>query len=476
MAYFKGKGAAVAQFAQEWIVQTKGRWAGEPLHIEPWQQDFLDELFLVDEHGNYVYREALVGVARKNGKSTLTAAIALYALLVEGESGPEVYAAAAAEEQARVVFKQAKDFIEASPRLRDWLKPQRSVILCPHNGGVFRVLSSDAPLQYGLNPSCVVIDELWAHANPELYWALTTGQLARENPIIVSITTAGFDRESICWDVYRRGRDLADQGKDAMRKAQFLHRWFEAPAGCDIRDPEAIAAANPSSWIKEEDLLREADRLPEFVFRRLHLNQWTAIEDAWIGEQEWDACQGEPFLDPDETCYAAVDVGVVRDSSAIVLGQWHDEELHIGQLIMLPEDHPELGVADVREACGDLAMEMSGLKELNYDPWAFRESAEILSERGIPMVEFPQTNSRMAPASENLYEMVKEQRIVHDGDPTLKDQILSAVAAPTDRSWRISKRKSRKRIDACIALAMMADRAMEGKTKPRRRERSLKVF
>jgi phage terminase large subunit-like protein len=119
---------------------------------------------------------------------------------------------------------------------------------------------------------------------------------------------------------------------------------------------------------------------------------------------------------------------------------------------------------------------MSGLRELAYDPWAFRESAEILSERGLKMVEFPQTASRMSPASENLYELVKEGRIVHDGDQVFKEQVLSAVAAPTDRSWRISKRKSRQRIDGCIALAMMADRAMEEKSKPPRRKRSLKVF
>jgi hypothetical protein len=100
---------------------------------------------------------------------------------MEGEPGAEVYSAAASKDQARVVFNQAREFVDASPLLRDWLRPMRNAIVCDHTGGVYRVLSSDAPLQHGLNPSMVVVDELWAHRDPALYYALTIGQLAREN-------------------------------------------------------------------------------------------------------------------------------------------------------------------------------------------------------------------------------------------------------------------------------------------------------
>ena len=178
-------GPRVAGFAAKYIRQTKGRWAGLPLRLEPWQTELCDDLFEVDEQGRLVYREALVGVARKNGKSSLGSAIALYMLVAAGENAPEVYAAAASKEQARIVFDQAREFVNGSPRLADMLKPMRNVITCPANQGVFRVLASDAPLQHGLNPSGVVIDELWAHKDPELYYALTTGSLARENPLVV---------------------------------------------------------------------------------------------------------------------------------------------------------------------------------------------------------------------------------------------------------------------------------------------------
>ena len=277
------EGPRVRRFGERFIVQTKGRWAGRALVHEPWQRQFLNELFRLDETGKRVYKEALLGISRKAGKSTLGAELALYGLLGTPEHSPEVYAAAASREQARIVFNQSKDFVEQSPLLRDWLAPQRNVILCKSNRGIYRVLSSDAGLQYGLNPSMVVIDELWAHESSELYYALTTGQLAREAPLVVSITTAGYDRSSICFELYERGKRLRDEGGiEAMRAEGFLFWWYEMDPTVDYRDSRYWKAANPSSWITVKALEREQRRLPEAVFRRLHLNQWTETETAWI--------------------------------------------------------------------------------------------------------------------------------------------------------------------------------------------------
>lgn len=457
MAVYSGHGKRVADFAEKYVVQTKGRWAGEPLALETWQRSFLDELFLVDEEGRRIYREALLGVARKGGKSTLAAAIGLYGLLGLGEQGAEVYSAAASKDQARAVFDQARGFVEASPLLRDWLKPMRSAIVCESTGGVYKVLSSDGPLQHGLNPSLVVIDELWAHKDPELYYALTTGQLAREEPLIVSITTAGFDRDTIAWQAYERGRKLADQGAEAMRDERFLFRWFEAPEGCEVDDPEAWAAANPSSWIDHDDLAREARRLPEPVFRRLHLNQWTDSVDSWVSASDWDACKGEVRLDDAPDLWIGVDIGVKRDSSAVVEVGWVEDKLHVRSRVLTPEPGRPVAVADVKELVAGMGGDR--LQEVVYDPNAFRESAQELEERGLVMVEFPPNHARMVPASEKLYELIRERRLVHDGDPVLRSHVLASVAQLTERGQRISKRKSRAHIDACMALAYAADRA-----------------
>jgi phage terminase large subunit-like protein len=309
----------------------------------------------------------------------------------------------------------------------------------------------------------VVIDELWAHQSGELYYALTTGQLARESPLVVSITTAGFDRTSICFDLYERGKKLRDDGGiEAMRAEGFLMFWYEMDPTADYDDSGRWKDANPSSWISVEALEREQRRLPESVFRRLHLNQWTETEQAWIKPHEWDVCAGQPIFDPAAPSWIAVDVGVRRDSAAVTWAQWHGDRLHVGQEILMPEEEgPTFGVADIRGRVGARAAVHQQLREVAYDPWQFMESAELLSERGLPMVEFPQNASRMAPASETLYELIVEQRLVHDGDRAMKEQMLAAVIAPTERGgWRISKRKSQERIDAAVSLAMVAERAV----------------
>lgn len=466
-SYFKGHGKLVTRFAEERLVQTKGRWAGQPLILEKWQRELLDELYLVDDEGRRVYKEALVGVARKNGKSSLASAIALHGLVATGEAGPEVYAAAGSIDQARIVFQQAREYVEASPYLRQWLRPLRSAIRCKSNNGIFRVLSADGPLAHGLNPSLVVVDELWAHKKPELYFALTTGVIAREEPLVVSITTAGFDRDSICWDVYQRGMALQAQGLDAMREAGFLFVWHAAAPDAKPGSRRAWKAANPSSWVTSEVLEREYDRLPEAVFRRLHLNQWTESEDSWIPPDDWDSCAGKPRIDKEGSVWAGVDIGIKRDASALLWCQWHGDTLHVRHSIHTPKPDRPLSAQENRIRVRNLAKRTPALREVCFDPWAFQESSEELAEEGIPMVQFDQNASRMAPASERLYELVKEHRLVHDGDPVLRRQVLAAVATETERGWRISKRKSRERIDAAIALAMAADRAVVSKFGPK---------
>jgi phage terminase large subunit-like protein len=240
----------------------------------------------------------------------------------------------------------------------------------------------------------------------------------------------------------------------------------------DYLDKTHWKDANPSSWITVEALEREQRRLPESVFRRLHLNQWTETEEAWIKPHEWDLCRGAPQLDLGAPTWLGVDVGIRRDSAAIVAAQWDHERLLVAAEILLPEEQsPGFGVADIRGRVGQWAAMYQQLREVAFDPWQFRESAELLAERGLMMVEFPQNASRMAPASEQLYELITERRLVHDGNPIMKEQVLAAVIAPTERGgWRISKRKSQERIDGCVALAMACERAVTQRfVKPLRR-------
>jgi phage terminase large subunit-like protein len=458
---FRTDGLRVVNFAEKFIRQTKGQWAGQPLTLLDWQTNLLAELYEVDDNGRFVYREALVGVPRKNGKSTLCAALALYGLLASGEPGAEVYVAAAAKDQARVVFDQAREFVDASPQLQQFLVPQRNAIICPATNGVFRVLSSDAKLQHGLNPSLVVIDELHAHGDPELYYALTTGQLARQNPLVVSITTAGFDPDSICYQVYEHGLRCHTEGTE--RAERFLFRWWQAPQGCDLDDEDAWRVANPSPWIGMDDLRIERRRLPEHVFRRLHLNQWTSAAEAWLPPGAWKACY-EPgaTIPPGSHVVAAVDLGIRHDSAAVVV-VWKrgDGKYVVKSFILDPPVDGDLDIALVENKVRALASEHNWrVRIVAYDRMMFVRSAQMLGDEGFEMEEFPQTNERMAPASTRAYEAIVQRNVVHDGDQTLADHVAGGAIADSERGWRLTKRKATVRIDGLIAFVMGLDTIM----------------
>lgn len=181
------------RFCAERCVHTKGRWHRKPFVLEPWQAGITREA-LRTRRRRRVYRTVLIGVARKNGKSSLAAALGFYGASAEREHGPDVVMAAGSKEQAGIVFDQARAFADATPPIRAAFRPQRTIIEVPSTGGLIRRVSADGKLQHGLNPSIVVIDELWAFTTPhqaELYSAMVTSTGAREQPLTIIITTAG---------------------------------------------------------------------------------------------------------------------------------------------------------------------------------------------------------------------------------------------------------------------------------------------
>jgi phage terminase large subunit-like protein len=343
------------------------------------------------------------------------------------------------------------------------LTVQRSAIICKSNNGVFRVLASDAPKQYGLNPSGVVIDELWAHPNEELYYALTTAQGAREEPLVVSITTAGFDPDSICGKLYERGKALEVSGVEAMRGERFLFRWFEAPPEASVLDEAGWEAANPSSWIGRDFLREQALRLPENVFRRLHLNQWTESEDAWLPPGAWDECfesgaaipEGAPIM-------VGVDIGTMKDTSAVVkLWRRADGRIVAEAEIFKPSGHGRALELPKIEAALARAAERFDVKSVVYDPWTFERSAQDLSDRGMRMIAMPQTVERMAPISQDLYEAIVQREMVHNGDPVLAAHVRAGATKEHERGWRLVKGKSRNPIDALIAMGLALSQLKE---------------
>ena len=436
---------------------SKGPRAGEALRLVPWQRWLLNGLLERRADGRRRFRRALIGLGRKNGKSLLGSALALYHL-TESDEQAEVYAAAGDRQQARIVFGEAKWQVQNSPALAGICKVYRDAIEVPSTGSVFRVLSADAKLQQGLNPSLVLFDEVHVQPNDDLWDALTLGSGARLDPLVVGITTAGYDLESLCGRLYRYGQRVASGEVD---DPTFGFWWWEPPEGCPIDDVDAWHAANPNlaaGLLDLEDLEVSAKQTQESAFRRYRLNQWTRSQESWLPAGAWERCEGKPVFVADLPVFVGVDMALKHDSIAVVMVQPQpDGRMATGHRIWFPSGDT-IDVAAIEEHLRALHRTWT-LAEVAYDPAYFERSAQVLADDGLPMVEFPQSAGRMVPACQTAYELICSGRVLHDGSPEFTDQVLSAAVRPTEGGWRLSKGKSKRKIDGAIALVMALDRA-----------------
>ena len=509
-----GPGQPIARFAYEYCRHTKGRqWAGDPVVFEPWQRDFWDEAMAVDVNGKRLYNEVLLGLPRKNGKSTQSSVFALYMLGFDDE-GPEVYAAAAAKPQAGIVFNQAKTMVRKSPaldsRLGGIFRVRQYHLECPENDGVFRVLSSDAPLQHGLNPSAVSIDEFWAHKDWELYEALTSGGAAREQPLAQIITTAGWDKESPLGQLYERGMAMPSverRGRLTIGRnpdTGFLMWWYGATEDDDLEDPRVWMDVNPASWITPEFLRRERTKesMRAETFYQLHLNYWIRAVASAFPPGAWKRtedpsmrCDCVPScipgtclngFDPGLPLHVGVDVSLRRDSTSVTFAQRQGEHTRTRTRLWVnpyPPRHDlyRMWVTPIEEVkdflrvlrrefprpAAEIDRTVMPGPRFRYDPAFFGNEARELAGEGLAMEMFPQHDAHMIPASETLYRLVMSEapdgtpRLQQDGDRNVAAQVGNAIAHHKGRDrWRFSKPTgSLSRIDAVISNAMAADAA-----------------
>lgn len=534
-------GPRVARFIETFCRQSRGNAAGQPVHLRDWQRGILDELFTLRADGLRQHRTGLLGLPRKNGKSTLGSGLALYLLVADGEAGAEVYSAAGDKTQAKIVFNEARKMVEASPDLSAILNVYRDAIEFPRTQSVYRVLSADAKLQQGLNPSACLFDEVHVQPDDELWNALVLGMGTRTQPLMLGITTAGYDEESLLWKLYDYGRKVRS---GELQDPTFWFRWWEPPqADCDWRDPAVWRACNPAlgDFLHEEALAADARTTAEHEFRRYHMNQWTRAANAWLPFGAWDGCLAPDLqLDPAAPTYVGIDVALRNDSTAVVIAQRRkvgpehapkplelartlepsharrDDTMPDGLVEFIaeqddepPDDAPSetgyertivrarvwenpypegdnrraLWALDVREVEEYLkalfslfptpAAERDGEVRPGpafcYDPSYFQRSPAVLVGEGLNMMEIPQTDARMIPASQGLYQLVVSGRLAHDGDPALARHVGNAAADQKPRGWRLTKpRGSRKKIDAVIAMALAAHQAQQEPPKERR--------
>lgn len=466
------QGFRVIRWIERHCVHTKARWIGRPFKLLPWQKQLILELFEVNpDTGLRRYRWALIGVPKKNGKTELAAALALYFLIGDGEPQPDIPCAAASDEQADLVFGAARTMVEMSPTLSLVCEVYDKEILVPSRPGarLYRVAAVGGAGDGG-NVFVPILDELheWLKAKHETTWTvLTGGGGVREAPLVLQITTAGFDLDSICGREYEYGKKVQSGEID---DPTYFFRWWEAAADADWRDPETWAACNPSLGVTVQvDYLRsQLRKKPANTFRRYYTNTWTTTEDSWLPEPDagepddaaaveaggyWPALADADFTIPaGASVVLAVDLGLKKDTAAIdKLSLLPDGRVGVEAKVFDPAT-TTVDYALIEQTIRDYAGEYD-VDAVVFDPWRFGRSAELLSDEGLIMVEFPMTNERTVTATVRLYKaIVDERRIVHAGDPTLRAHVESGALKDTDRGPRLTKGKTRRAIDALIAL------------------------
>jgi len=481
----QARGDTVVGFCSEVLRHVSGRSAGSRFVLRPWQEKIFRDLFsTVGDDGLRQYREALIAVPRKNGKSTMGAAMALASLCLDKEEGGQIFSAAADRDQARLVFAIAKSMVARSEVLTEILTVYNDAIINEEYSSVYRPLSSDAFTKHGLSPSCVVFDELHCMRTPELYETLLTGMGARSQPLMVSITTAGYARESICRKVW----DYAASVREGMiTDPAFYSAIWETDPKADWTNPEQWQAANPNLGVSVsmEFLSREAakaatDTAYENTFRRLFLNQWTEQATRFIPMSDWDDAPDEmPDIDG-VPCYMGLDLSNTIDLTAWVLAFPVDDGIVLLPHAYIPADRMDVRerrdrvpyrawvqdglitatpgnsvdydrvLRDITEAC-----QIYDVRGIAVDRWNSTQITQQLMHDGANIVQHGQGYRDMSDPTKQLQRLVVDKKIWHGNHPVLRWN-MSNLVVQTDEAnnYKPDKKRSAEKVDLAVAAIM----------------------
>jgi phage terminase large subunit-like protein len=486
--------------AAELYPHVKGKWAlrAQRLDLGNWQCFILACAFgwKRRKDGRRRFREMYVFVPRKNGKSMLAAAIGNNMLLIDEEHGAEVYSGATSEKQAWEVFGPARLMILNSPSLRAqygievWAK---ALVKDEDNSKFWPLIGKPGD---GASPHCAIIDEYHEHASSDMVDTMTTGMGAREQPMLLIITTAGTDLASPCYDKHLEAiRVLQGQAQN--------EELFTVMYGIDEQDdwtnPEMLKKANPNYGVSvDEDFLtaqhRQAMQNSAYQnrFKTKHLNVWCNASVAGINSVDWDRCKDES-LKPDqfrgESVFVSLDLASKVDicCKAQVFKRRVNGDNHYYAFIKsyLPEDTIEEATknkqtyqkwvidghlvatpgaeVDFDQVREDVINDASifQIQEITYDPWRATQLAHQLQKDGAKVVEVGQTAKNMAEAYDELLTSIKARRFHHNGDPVLAWMAANVVSKSVAKGLVVpSKDRPENKIDGIVAIVMAISRAM----------------
>jgi len=450
---------------------------GDPIRLRPWQRLLYESVLARRKDGRRRFRVGLIGVPRKNTKSTMGSTLALEQL-ISGPQGGEVYSCAGDKEQARIVFGTAKRMVELEPELSALVRPYRDVLEVPSTGSIYRCLSAEAYTKEGLNPTLVIFDELHVQPTDDLWNVMNLGSGAREDPLVLALTTAGVRSDqtggdSICYRLYQHGQRVV-AGDEA--DPSFFFAWWEAPDGADHRSEKTWRACNPGydDLVAAEDFESAVARTAEVDFRIKRCNQWVAGVTAWLPAGAFEKrATARPSPPLGERVVLGFDGSYDGDSTGIV-GCTLDGHLFVVDAWERPEGAHgwRVDIADVEQAVRD-ACAFWDVVEVACDPFRWSRTIQLLLEEGLPIIEWPTSSpARMVPACAKFYDAVMEKTLTHDGDVRLMAHMRNCVVKRDRLGPRIVKdaKASPRKIDLAVCAVVAHDRAVAWREEPEEEE------
>lgn len=465
---------------------SKGKWAGKPITLDPWQCFVIGSLFGWKRgDGRRRFRVAHVEVARKNGKTTLAAGVGLALLLVDREPGAEIYTCATKKEQAKLAHSDAKAMVKGSQLLANRVRIWRDALTVEDANSRYIPLGADADTLDGLNVHGAICDELHAWKDRKLWDVIETATGARDQPLILAITTAGSGRDNIWWE--RRQAAINAVNGTAPNDAIF-GAIYTLDDSDDWTDERTWIKANPSLGVTVRlddlrDAAKEAIDVPakQNAFKRLRLNVPTQQYDLWLDLAKWDACPNElPDL-AGRVCYIGVDLSATRDMTAVAwvfppLEDFEPWAVKVGFFLpaanLLDRCRRDHAPYDLWERQGWLtltdgdtvdhgAVQKHILEE--YQNYAVQKIAfdramaapivtTLREQHGLDVVGYSQSIMSMTGPTKEFEMLVESGRLNHGGNPILRyNASNAAVYIDGNENKRPHKAHSSGRIDGVVA-------------------------
>lgn len=489
-------GERAVNFIQK-LKHTKGKWAGQPLLLEPWQKFIVFQLFAWKKaDGSRRFRYAYIEVARKNGKTALASGIALYMLYAEREPRAEVYSVATVKDQAKLCFNDSVAIVK-NTALSQRMRVFRDSILYEQLGAYFKPLSSDDGIHDGYSPYCVIVDEYHAHKDNGMLDVMRSGMAARVQPLVFIITTAGFNKNYPCY-AYRQNAKNVING--IVDDDSLFAMIFEMDAEDDWTDPAYWPKANPNLGISVDyeylaGEVKDAQNRPEAVrgVKTKNLNMWVDAETTWILDEVWCQCAGAFDISDLKglRCWGGLDLSNVSDITAFVMLFEYQDKLALVPKFWIPEEKLQDKIAKenvsfaewvakgyVTVTPGNITdydfikadifalAQKYDISSIAYDRWNSSQTVIQMQDEGLEMSPFGQGYGSMSAPSKEFEKMVLAGKIEHFNNPVLR-WMLASTAIQTDPAGNIKpdKRKSSQKIDGIVASIMALGEMMTFKAK-----------